>query len=375
MSFQDGHIETAEDLLRLRDELRGQEVIAVDMESNGFFRYPESICLIQIGFAGRQFLVDTVVLKDIDPILAILADRKRLCLLHSCSYDVSSFKRDYDCEFGRIFDTSIAAAFLGLDRLGLDAVLKETLGVDIPKDKSLQRCDWTTRPLSPKQVAYAKSDVEFLVDLHLEQSRRLMELGRLDWVEEECEIAKSIPYTPPPPPEKAFLKGKRVNTLSPRGKAIYKEIFLYRDEKALKRGTAPFRIFHNDLILKVASHCAATGHPPDRSINLPRAHIEGVNAAVRRGLAAQPFISERHPPRKPALNSRQKELLNALKETRTKLGERLNLDPSLLWRSSNLFDLAVCESRAEAERTFVNSDLRKWQLDNFKNDFLRHFDD
>jgi len=374
MSYDDGYIDREEDLLRLTDKLRSEDVIAVDMESNGFFRYPESVCLIQIGFGGGQFLIDTVVMKNIDPLLAILADPDRVCVLHSCSYDVSSFKRDYECEFGELYDTAIAAAFLGLDRLGLDSVLKATIGVDIPKNKKLQRCDWTVRPLRSEQIAYAKSDVKFLRELREVQIKRLSELGRMEWVEEENEIAKSAAYNPPAPPETAFLKAKRVNTLSPRGKAVYKEVFLYRDEVALRRGRPPFMVFSNDLIKSIALHCETTGNPLDRSVKLPLPYIKGINAAVLRGLEAPPIDDIPPTRRRPRLDGKQMAFFKQLKRIRSELGERLNLDPALLWRMSHLEKLAGCASRKEAEAAIADGEPRGWQIQNFAAEFLRPFE-
>ena len=185
VTYYDGYIDNSTDLNRLCDDLKNEEIIAIDMESNGFFRYPEFICLIQVGFQGKQYLVDPIALKNIDPLIAIFKDPQYLLLLHSGSYDVTSFKRDYDCTFGRLYDTSIAAAFLGHQKLGLDTVIKETIGVDIPKDKSLQRSDWTKRPLSTTQVRYAKADVEYLHGLHQKQTDALKKLGRMEWVDEE----------------------------------------------------------------------------------------------------------------------------------------------------------------------------------------------
>ena len=370
MSYSDGFIDGQADLLRLTDELKDVEIIAVDMESNGFFRYPEFICLIQIGFGGRQYLVDPVALGNIDSLLAIFADPKHLLLLHSCSYDVSSFKRDYDCEFGRLFDTATAAAFLGLTRLGLGGVLTETLGVDIPKSKKLQRCDWTHRPLSSEQVAYAKSDVQFLHELHSAQTARLNEQGRVDWVEEENGLAKLRAYKQPASPEQSYLKAKLVGGLSPRGKAIYRELFIYRDKAALGKGVPPFKVLDNDLMVKVSGYCAETGKNLDGSIRVPYAHIKGVEQAVEKGLAAEPITDGPKTHTALRLDPKQRMLLKRLKGWRAGIAAKLGLDPPLLWPTSH-FEVLARRGAFTVEKNILNTpSVRKWQKEEFGSELL-----
>ena len=370
MTYYDGYIDNQGDLERICTELQDEKIIAIDMESNGFFRYPEFICLIQVGYQDKQFLVDPIALKNIDPLLALFQDPEHTLLLHSGSYDVTSFKRDYNCSFGHLYDTSIAAAFLGQTKLGLDGVINETLGIDIPKDKSLQRSDWTRRPLNAKQVMYAKADVQYLHELHRIQTDELRKQGRLAWVEEENELSKNIEYKEPTPPEKSFLKAKYVKRLSPRGKSIYREIYIYRDGAALEKGVPPFRVFHNDLILKIAEHCAETLTVPDRSVKLPRPYIEGIKEAIQRGLECEPFTFKSAVPTSRMLKDSQVKRLKKLKNWRNKMGEKLQLAPPLIWQAPHLELLVQCNNRTEAEKSFENSSVRRWQKESFGEDLL-----
>ena len=370
MSYDDGYIDRPAELAQLVDDLRGERVVAVDMESNGFFRYPEFICLIQIGFGGRQFIVDPIALRDVSPLLEVFADPGRLILLHACSYDVSSFKRDYDCEFGNLFDTAIAAAFLGFERLGLDSVLKDALGVDVPKNKKLQRCDWTRRPLTSEQISYAKSDVAFLIELYSIQKSALDELGRLDWVEEECDRAKLLPPPLIKSPEESFRKTKNLRSLSPLAVSIFKELFILRDALAREKGVPPFKTLSNDTLMNLSARCAERKRPPDGSIRLPRRYIEPVANAVRRGLANGP-LNLSSPRYEPRMDGSQKSLLKKLKRYRSDLGEKLKLDPSLLWPVANLEKLACATDRVDAERIMEDDDVRRWQRREFAGPLLK----
>ena len=77
-----------------------------------------------------------------------------------------------------LFDTSIAAAFVGSDKLGLAAVLNEYLDVEVNKDKKLQRADWSRRPLTDEMLRYAAQDVLHLGRLKATLDGKLARLGR-----------------------------------------------------------------------------------------------------------------------------------------------------------------------------------------------------
>ena len=152
--------------LRVVDTLRKQPRIAFDLESNGFFRYPERVCLIQIAIpVGQVFLIDPLALDDMTPLGDVLSNERVEIVLHSGDHDIRSLDRDWGFRVASLFDTSIAAAFTGMERLGLATVLESSLGVSVTKDKKLQRSDWTLRPLKPKALNYAVDDVRHLLEL------------------------------------------------------------------------------------------------------------------------------------------------------------------------------------------------------------------
>ena len=97
-----------------------------------------------------------------------------------------------------------------MSRLGLGSVLEETLGVDIPKEKRIQRSDWSNRPLSRKALDYAANDVRYLHELRDMLGKQLGKLGREDWVSEECQRLAKTRYEPSDPEMSVFnVKGWR----------------------------------------------------------------------------------------------------------------------------------------------------------------------
>ena len=130
------------------EQISGEARVAFDLESNGFFRYPERICLIQLFASGRVYLIDPLAIDDMSPLGEVLSNPAVETVLHSGDHDIRSLDRDWGFHVGNLFDTSIAAAFVGSERLGLASTLQDFLEVTIPKEKSIQRSDWSIRPLS-----------------------------------------------------------------------------------------------------------------------------------------------------------------------------------------------------------------------------------
>ncbi len=161
---------------RLLSWLERVDEIAVDTEADSFFSYREKVCLIQITAGEEDFLVDPLARFDITGLGRVLADPRKLKVFHDGEYDILILKRDYRFEFKNLFDTRVAAATLGTQAPGLAAVLNDHFGIVL--DKSMQRSDWSARPLTDKQVRYARLDTHFLLPLMREQQTGLAERRR-----------------------------------------------------------------------------------------------------------------------------------------------------------------------------------------------------
>lgn len=163
-------------LVEVVDCISSAQRVAVDIESNGFFRYHERICLVQLSSGDTAFLVDPLAIEDLRPLGELLGDLSVEKVFHAGDYDLRSFDRDWGFRLNNIFDTGIAASLIGSQQLSLQAVVEEYAGVKLEKHRNLQRSDWTKRPLSPEAVKYAASDVLHLLKVREELSARLLSL-------------------------------------------------------------------------------------------------------------------------------------------------------------------------------------------------------
>ena len=371
-------IETITTSARLDEVVRASSRsrrVAVDLESNGFHRYPERVCLVQLAIPGSVFLIDPLAVPDVGPIGALLADATVEKVLHSADYDLRSLDRDWGFGVGNLFDTSIAAAFVGSPRLGLGAVLEDLLGVKVDNSKKLQRADWTNRPLSPEAQHYAANDVLYLEQVRDLLVQRLEELSRLEWVAEECRRLEEVRYRPRDP-EWAFVSIKGSRALDGRGLAVLRSLHRFRELEAVRKDRPPFKVVPDEALVALAANPRSD---PASIKGLGRFGYSSASgplrAAISEGLRARPV----EVPGRPGQNDRPLSVvqrraaadrIRLAKDWRTDLGRQLHLDPGLLWPRSSLERLAAQENGVDTE--FENPEVRAWQKAEF-GESLRSF--
>ena len=361
-------IEKQEDFDRAMTSLRGEPVMAFDLESNGFFRYPERVCLIQIAAAGMAMIVDPLSVEDMAPLGRILRDGRTEIVLHAGDHDIRSLDRDWGWRVKPLFDTSVGAAFVGMDRLGLSAVLESALGVKIGKDKKIQRSDWSQRPLKPKWLEYAANDVLHLERLKDTLESRLRKLGRLEWAREESARIGAIRYQAQDP-ETAVFRVKGSQKLKPKQLAILNSLVAYRERHTLRMGRPHFRVIPDATLVALAEN-------PDASLG----KVKGLGRFAKGGLASGLRRAIRdgrgaEPPRRPREKSDGRRLskeraaaaakrLNKMKAWRSEVGKELALDPALVWPMRSLKRIAAAPDSFDEEAR--SEDVRRWQRSEFE---------
>lgn len=139
------------------DLCRTGEPIAVDLEADGMWAFRSSICVVQIATRDETFVIDPTTLTDLSPLAPLFSADAPTAIFHDVSSDARLLWDSPLGAHGAIFDTQIAARFLGYTRLGLAAIAEALLGV--PLDKGLQTHDWRKRPLTDEHLRYLAGDV------------------------------------------------------------------------------------------------------------------------------------------------------------------------------------------------------------------------
>ena len=113
-------IETDAQLAELIPQLEAVDRIAVDTEADSLHCYYEKLCLVQLSFAGRDYLVDPLANLDLKPLARALAPKE--IVLQGADFDLRLLRRSLDFVATRIFDTVIAARLLGIRAFSLAAL-------------------------------------------------------------------------------------------------------------------------------------------------------------------------------------------------------------------------------------------------------------
>ena len=361
-------IRSSDDLRAFVARLEGGRALALDSESDSLHHYKEKVCLLQMaGDRGEAVLLDPLAVRDLTPLAPVLADPAVTKVLHGADYDVTTLKRDFGFSFAGLFDTMIAARFLGLPAIGLQAVAQAELGVALSKDS--QKDDWSVRPLSPRQETYALADVQHLLALHAALEAKLKEAGRLEWVLEESEAVAALPAARRERDPDAWQAVKGARKLKRRGLAILRELHAWREARALARDVPSFKVLGAETLLALAEAKPRTPAELKPVRGLPMSVRENpaeVLAAVARGLEvsgdALPALPK--PPARPAVTDAQKRHEAALRTWRAEEAKRAALDVSVIL-PQRLIDRLTETAPADLDGLARVEGLRKWRCDAF----------
>ncbi len=243
-------VEDDESFAHMCADLAAQPAIAVDTESNSLHAYQERVCLIQISTRAQDYLVDTLALDSLDLLGGVFANPAIQKVFHAGDYDLTCLKRDYTCTFANYFDTSIAAAAVGEENLGLSTLLTKYFGFSV--DKRYQRANWGKRPLDPEMLRYAQSDSHFLLPLRDRLLSRLQASGRLRLVLEDC--AALAQQTPPMKNHSEDVwRVKGINGMKPRALSLLQQLNHLREEIARRQDVPLFKVMSDAALVELAT--------------------------------------------------------------------------------------------------------------------------
>lgn len=350
-------------LAEVVDYLMRSTSVAVDIESNGFFRFRERVCLVQLASAETAFLVDPLAIDNIQPLGMLLGDRAVEKVFHAGDYDIRSFDRDWGFRVNNVFDTMIAADFDGAQHLGLQAVVEEYVGVKLAKSPKLQRSDWTKRPLKPEALRYAADDVLHLLHLRNVLSDRLEKQSRRAWVQEEFARMESIRHAEPDR-EAAFLSVKGSRNLDGRKLAVLRSLFQFREREARRRDRPVFKVIPDFALIELSSN------PSVRLSNVKGLGWYGrhpgsrrLKAAIQNGFKSKPVSIPKRSPKAERISPEERDAvrsrLRTLKAWRNRFGREIRIKPSLLWPTKSLDRLARDPRSLKSE--LASPDVRDWQ--------------
>lgn len=215
----------------------GEGPVAVDVERASGFRYSQRAYLVQVFRRGAGvFLFDPPPIGDFHALQEAIGGEE--WVLHAASQDLPSL-RELGLEPASIFDTELAARLLGHERVGLGAVVEDTLGITLAKAHSAS--DWSTRPLPQSWLEYAALDVEHLVDVRDKLAAELVEQDKVRFADEEFRAV--LDREPKPAREEPWRRLSGLHTVRGRkALAVARELWIAREEYARAEDVSPGRL-------------------------------------------------------------------------------------------------------------------------------------
>ncbi|HEX5658784.1 MAG TPA: HRDC domain-containing protein [Polyangiales bacterium] len=233
--------------------LEREPTLALDTEGDGMFRYRTRLCTLQLASADEIAIVDTLAV-DAARFAALFSAAGPEKVVHDASFDARLLAAS-GAPLGNVFDTAIAARYLGYQATGLASMLASLFEITLPKH--MQMADWGARPLDEEAIAYLENDVRHLFALRDALLERVCAAEIEDEVREECayvltEAARVEPERSP------FERVKGGHLRPPRERARLYELAQARDEIARSLDEPVARVIANELLIRLAALEAPT---------------------------------------------------------------------------------------------------------------------
>jgi len=330
------YITKSEELGKAAKEWSGEKELAIDLEcENNLHHYGLKIALVQISSRSHHWIVDTLVLKDLKPLIRTLEDKNIVKVFHDVGFDFRILKRELDCIPKNIFDTQIAALFCGREEIGLGNLYEKELGLH--QEKKFQTADWLKRPLSKEMLIYATKDTAHLLQLKDKLVQELKENKRLEWIEEELKELEKKDYSYP---ETTYLDISGAKLLSGTELSVFHALFDERERIAHKVDRPVFFIFNNKLLLDFAKS------PPivEEWKRMPRVHPQVHYEAEKLFKVTEQAkkLSETYPkPERKFFSQKQKEELQKWEEIRKKAAEKVGIKSHLILDKEEMIKIVL----------------------------------
>ena len=295
-------ITTTRDLAAACARLARHPFVTVDTEFLRETTYYPLLCVAQIASADEAIVVDALAPGiDLAPFFELMVDERVLKVFHAARQDIEIVWHMAGRIPHPVFDSQVAAMVLGFgDSISYDQLVQRVTGDNL--DKSNRFTDWSRRPLSSAQLAYAVSDVTHLRDVYLALADDLARRGRSEWVGEEMEILTS-PETYRVDPENAWQRLK-TRVRKPKELAVLIEIAAWREREAQARDLPRGRVLRDEVLGDIAIQAPTSFERLSHVRSLPKGFersrwggdvIETVQRGLARDLKSLPPIDRQRP--------------------------------------------------------------------------------
>ena len=342
--------------------------LAIDTEFVSERRYQAQLCLVQVAVADADApeAVRTDVLDPLDeaaghdfgPLARVLADPAVEVIVHAGRQDVAILRRTWATDVTHVFDTQVAAGFLGYgNQEGYESLVRRVLGVALKGGEGYTR--WDKRPLTEKQIGYAADDARCLLTLGAEIERKLAERGRLEWAREECAVVEES--RDERSAERSYERLPKLTRLDAQGRAVARRLCEWRDRVAREMDRPPPFVAPDQVLVELARRMPTSRGALENIRGLPQQTLHRRGAELLDEIAAgRTEEPPPAPPQAPKRDSREAPLVSLAQALVRQRSIDSGIATELIATQSELAALVAALRRNGGEDNGVRA-LRGWR--------------
>ena len=250
------YLSTQAELASFCERAASSRVLAVDTEFLREKTFFPKLCLVQVAAGDDIAAIDPLLIEDLSPLARLFEDPSITKVLHACSQDLEVILDGMGVVCAPVFDTQLAAAFLGMrQQVSYGSLVEAYCGVHLPKAESLT--DWSRRPLDAEQLRYAEDDVRYLPGIYERMISQLVEGDRLTWVAPEmsqlCDVSRVRRD-----PRESYLRLRRASSLTRRQLAVAREVCAWREGVAAAHDIPRKWVVSDEVVVEVCKRAPTT---------------------------------------------------------------------------------------------------------------------
>jgi ribonuclease D len=315
-------------------QLLTEPMYALDTEFHRERTYYPKLALVQIAWKGGLVLIDPLAI-DLSPMTALL-DSDALAVIHAADQDLEVLELACGTIPKELFDTQIAAGFVGMSSPSLATLYDRVLGIRVPKADRLS--DWLARPLTDTQLDYAASDVAHLLEVHDRLADQLEQRGRLGWSNDECEQIR-LRARGARDPDEAWRRIKEARQLKGRAHEVVQAVAGWRERRAADLDVPPRYVMPDLAVVTIAQRPPRSAGDLHKVRGLDDRHLRGrqadeLMAAIEHALEKPAERREDQPPRD--LDRELRPAVGLVAAWVSQLARNLEIDTALLATRADL---------------------------------------
>lgn len=250
------YLSTQAELASFCERAASSRVLAVDTEFLREKTFFPKLCLVQVAAGDDIAAIDPLLIEDLSPLARLFEDPSITKVFHACSQDLEVILDGMGVVCAPVFDTQLAAAFLGMrQQVSYGSLVEAYCGVHLPKAESLT--DWSRRPLDAEQLRYAEDDVRYLPGIYERMISQLVEGDRLTWVAPEmsqlCDVSRVRRD-----PRESYQRLRRASSLTRRQLAVAREVCAWREGVAAAHDIPRKWVVSDEVVVEVCKRAPTT---------------------------------------------------------------------------------------------------------------------